>query len=61
CPYYGQFRIPAATDRDRPPRRRRAGPSSLTAFDVIVTDADLTEAAAEGIRAGGSFLVLTRS
>lgn len=36
--------------------RYRVAP--LTAFDTIVTDTDLTEAAAEGIRAGGSSLVL---
>ncbi|GAA4800029.1 DeoR/GlpR family DNA-binding transcription regulator [Streptomyces ziwulingensis] len=35
--------------------------AALTAFDTIVTDADLTGAAAEGIRSGGSSLVLARS
>ncbi|GAA2261384.1 hypothetical protein GCM10010145_30580 [Streptomyces ruber] len=39
--------------------RYRVAP--LTAFGTIVTDADLTDAAAEGIRAGGSSLVLARS
>ncbi|WP_320781140.1 DeoR/GlpR family DNA-binding transcription regulator [Streptomyces sp. CRN 30] len=39
--------------------RYRVAP--LTAFDTVVTDADLTDAAAEGIRAGGSSLVLARA
>ncbi|MFE3598821.1 DeoR/GlpR family DNA-binding transcription regulator [Streptomyces sp. NPDC059096] len=39
--------------------RYRVAP--LSAFDTIVTDADLTDAAAEGIRTGGSSLALARS
>ncbi|MGP2439850.1 DeoR/GlpR family DNA-binding transcription regulator [Streptomyces sp. JW3] len=39
--------------------RYRVAP--LTAFDTIVTDAELTDAAAEGIRGGGSSLVLALS
>ncbi|MFE3826867.1 DeoR/GlpR family DNA-binding transcription regulator [Streptomyces sp. NPDC059092] len=35
--------------------------AALSAHDTIVTDADLTDAAAEGIRTGGSSLVLARS
>ncbi|MET8555527.1 DeoR/GlpR family DNA-binding transcription regulator [Streptomyces sp. NPDC004959] len=32
----------------------------LTSFDVVITDEDLAEAAAEGIRAGGTELLLVR-
>ncbi|ASY31839.1 MULTISPECIES: DeoR/GlpR family DNA-binding transcription regulator [unclassified Streptomyces] len=32
----------------------------LTSFDVVITDEDLAEAAAEGIRAGGTELLLAR-
>jgi DeoR/GlpR family transcriptional regulator of sugar metabolism len=39
--------------------RYRVAP--LTAFDTVVTDAELTDATAEGIRDGGSSLVLAQS